>query len=128
MRSYTVRIDSLSGIDNTIDGSISNGRDSPQDKRKSFIKKTIREEIQRQSNLSTILKELKVEGKFIKAWTDALFKDNNLTKDKIRNIIEEKIKSPQVINRAFIWGRTPQNHYFWSKIHGVVKTRLENKE
>lgn len=103
-------------------------RDPPEvsEENKKLIKKKVRDELNKNLELSTILRENKAEGKFIKNITKEFVRKQqesrihgylyNLEKD-----IKDIINSERVIDRAFIWRSTPQGHKYWSNIHNTVK-------
>lgn len=106
-------------------------RDPPEvsEENKKLIKKKVRDELNKNSKLSTILTENKVKGKFIKNFTECLIKKQ---KESIlcgydyylENDIKDTINSERVIDRAFTWRSTPQGYKYWNNIHNTVKINL----
>lgn len=106
-------------------------RDPPtvSEEDKKLIKKKIRDELNKNSKLSTTLKENKVEGKFIKNFTENLIEKQKKSilygydyclEDDVKDIINSKI----VIDRAFTWRHTSQGYKYWNNINNIVKKSI----
>lgn len=98
------------------------GKDPPE-KRKSKIKKLIREELNKNPVLSNVLRENKAEGKFIKEFTDKIIRygwGDRMTKDQVRIALNSK----NPIDMAMTWRQTKQGHKYWDKINDIVIDRL----
>lgn len=98
------------------------GKDPPEE-RKSKIKKLIREELNKNSVLSNVLRENKAEGKFIKEYTDRIIRYGWSDITAIENI-SFTINSDSPIDLALIWRNTKQGHKYWDKISDIVIDRL----
>lgn len=101
------------------------GKDPPEErkKRKSKIKKLIREELNKNPVLSNVLRENKAEGKFIKEYTDKIIRYGWSDRAARENICYN-INSECPIDLALIWRNTKQGHEYWRKINDLVINEL----
>nr|UVN10344.1 MAG: hypothetical protein [Bacteriophage sp.] len=95
----------------------------PPEERKSKIKKLIREELNKNPVLSNVLRENKVEGKFIKEYTDKIIR-YSWSDRAVRENICYNINSERPIDLAFTWRNTKQGHEYWRKINDLVINEL----
>lgn len=95
----------------------------PPEERKSKIKKLIREELNKNSVLSNVLRENKAEGKFIKEYTDKIIRCGWSDRTARENICYN-INSKRPIDLALTWRITKQGHEYWRKINDFVINEL----
>lgn len=100
-------------------------KDPPEETRrkKSKIKKLIREELNKNPVLSNVLRENKAEGKFIKEYTDKIIRYGWSDRTARENICYN-INSKCPIDLALIWRNTKQGHEYWRKINDLVINEL----
>lgn len=113
-------------IDELIEAEFASGKDPPKDppeERKSKIKKLIREELNKNPVLSNVLRDNKVEGKFIKELTDRIIRygwGDGMAREHIRIALN----SENPIDMAITWRQTKQGHEYWRKINDIVINEL----
>lgn len=112
-------------IDEIIEAEFASGKDPPEErkKRKSKIKKLIREELNKNPVLSNVLRDNKAEGKFIKELTDEIIRygwGDGMAREHIRIALN----SENPIDMAMTWRQTKQGHTYWSEINDIVRDKL----
>lgn len=112
-------------IDEIIEAEFASGKDPPEErkKRKSKIKKLIREELNKNPVLSNVLRDNKAEGKFIKEFTDKIIYygwGDRIARDHICRTLSSK----NPINMTVTWRNTKQGHEYWRKINDLVINEL----
>ena len=112
----------MSCINEIIEAEFASGKDPPE-KEKSKIKKLIREELNKNTVLSNVLRENKAEGKFIKEFTDKIISygwGDRMARENVCYVINSK----RPIDLELTWRNTKQGHEYWRKINDLVINEL----
>lgn len=90
---------------------------------KKQIKKQIREAIDSNRSFKRRLKDLNIEGKYIRNVTDQILKEYNMNSRlgrTISSIKDPKCSNANKINYTLTWGNTKEGHYYWADIHKKI--------
>lgn len=91
-------------------------RDGPEkeNKEKKFIKKQIREALDKNPKFKAFLKQNHVEGRYIKNITNRILEGIDVN-EKLKNKLDiiSNIHKTDIINMSFTWSGTPEGHAFW---------------
>ena len=99
-----------------------------ENEKKKFIKKQIREALDKNPKFKVFLKQNHVEGRYIKNITNRILEGidvNERLKKRLDTI--SNIHRTDIINMSFTWSCTPEGHIFWCDLNSKYNREINSK-